>query len=151
MINAPSGNWCNVALMVMEDSSLGLACIECSSLLLWPMMVNTKGAVEWVQRRVIKLETVIPVADPDYIPIVVGSAEGVGVIFISTDAGLFTIDLESERVRKVDEPGVYISVLPYMSFYTPAYLYYVECGVGAGYGFSALHLFLGSRHIVRKD
>ena len=50
---------------------------------------------------------------------VVGFAEGVDVIFVNTDVGLFTMELKSGRVRKVDEPGVYYSVLPYMSFYTP--------------------------------
>ncbi|CAN6196780.1 unnamed protein product [Urochloa humidicola] len=45
---------------------------------------------------------------------VVGFADGVGVIFINTDAGLFTVELKSRQARKV-----YFSVLPYMSFYTP--------------------------------
>jgi hypothetical protein len=53
---------------------------------------------------------------------VVGSAEGVGIVFVNTSAGLFTFELKSGRVRKVDEPGVYFSVLPYMSFYTPGIL-----------------------------
>ncbi|CAO1948877.1 unnamed protein product [Urochloa humidicola] len=121
MINPPSHTAYEIALMVMDDSSLGFACIECCSLYLWSMKVNSKGAAEWVQRRVIKLETIIPSVDPGHEAsvAVVGSAEGVGVIFISTDAGLFTVDLKSEQVRKVDEPEVYFSVLPYMSFYTP--------------------------------
>ncbi|KAF8731292.1 hypothetical protein HU200_016346 [Digitaria exilis] len=121
MINAPSHSAYDVALMVMEDSSLGFACVdyECCSLYLWSMRVNSKGAAEWVQRRVIKLETIMPVVNPNYKPFVVGSAKGVGVIFLSTDAGLFTIHLKSKHVRKVDEPDVYFSVLPYMSFYTP--------------------------------
>ncbi|CAN6213009.1 unnamed protein product [Urochloa humidicola] len=121
MINPPSHTAYEIALMVMDDSSLGFACIECCSLYLWSMKVNSKGAAEWVQRRVIKLETIIPSVDPGHeaTVAVVGSAEGVGVIFISTDAGLFTVDLKSEQVRKVDEPEVYFSVLPYMSFYTP--------------------------------
>ncbi|OEL17587.1 hypothetical protein BAE44_0021394 [Dichanthelium oligosanthes] len=119
MISPPSHNAYEIALMVMDDSSLGFASSESSSLYLWSREVNPKGAAEWVQRRVIELETIIPVVNPSHEPFVVGSAEGVGVIFISTDAGLFTIDLKSGRVRKVDEPGVYFSVLPYMSFYTP--------------------------------
>jgi hypothetical protein len=43
----------------------------------------------------------------------------VGVIFVSSVAGLFTIKLKSGQVKKVDEPGEYFSVLPYMSFYLP--------------------------------
>nr|CAB3455617.1 unnamed protein product [Digitaria exilis] len=47
------------------------------------------------------------------------TSAGVGVIFVSTDAGLFTLALKTERVKKVGERGDYFSVLPYMSFYTP--------------------------------
>ncbi|KAG2639738.1 hypothetical protein PVAP13_2KG041048 [Panicum virgatum] len=108
-----------IALMVMEDMSLGFAGTFGSSLHLWSRKVDSEGAAEWVQCRVIELETIIPVADSSDKPLVVGSAEGVGVIFVSTGVGLFTIELSSGKVRKVGEPGVYFSVLPYMSFYTP--------------------------------
>ncbi|PUZ68325.1 hypothetical protein GQ55_2G017400 [Panicum hallii var. hallii] len=107
-----------IALMVMEDMSLGFAGIVGSSLYLWSRKANS-GAAEWVQCRVIELETIIPVANSKDKPLVVGSAEGVGVIFVSTGVGLFAIELSSGKVRKVDEPRVYFSVLPYMSFYTP--------------------------------
>ncbi|XP_022679780.1 uncharacterized protein LOC101771546, partial [Setaria italica] len=108
-----------ISLMVTEDSSLGFACIGGSNLFLWSRKVNSQGAPEWVQCRVIDLEKIIPVADSSDERLVVGSAEGVGVIFISTGVGLFMIELKSGRVRKVDVPGVYFSILPYMSFYTP--------------------------------
>ncbi|TVU40835.1 hypothetical protein EJB05_14315, partial [Eragrostis curvula] len=107
-----------VTLMEMEDS-LGLAGIEDSRLYLWRRKVNVEGAAEWVQCRVIELESLIPMAGNGNIAYVVGFAEDVGTIFIKTSAGLFTIKLETGHVRKVDEPGVYFSVLPYMSFYTP--------------------------------
>uniref|UniRef100_R7W8I1 F-box associated domain-containing protein n=1 Tax=Aegilops tauschii TaxID=37682 RepID=R7W8I1_AEGTA len=110
-----------VALMVMEDSSLGFACVEGSSLHLWSRKVNAEGDAEWAWCRAIQLESIIPVANSDDKPFVVGSAEGVGVIFVSTGAGLFTIKLDSGLVKKVAESGVYFSVLPYMSFYTPVY------------------------------
>jgi len=111
----------SVALMEMEDSSLGLAAIDDSSLHIWSRKVNTEGAAEWVQCRVIDLEKIMPMAKPcdgdgAY---VVGFPEGVDVIFVNTDVGLFTMELKSGRVRKVDEPGICYSVLPYMSFYTP--------------------------------
>jgi hypothetical protein len=48
----------------------------------------------------------------------VGFAEGLGVIFVRTSAGVFAINLESGQVKKMSSrmPGV---VIPYMSFYTP--------------------------------
>ncbi|CAN6170794.1 unnamed protein product [Urochloa humidicola] len=122
MINPPPHSAYRITLMVMDDSSLGFACIEDSSLYVWSRKVNSEGAAEWVQCRVIELKAIVPVVDPGQVPLVVGSAEGVGAIFICTDAGLFTIELKSGRVRKVDGPGEYFSVLPYMSFYTP------DCG-----------------------
>jgi len=113
--------------MVMEDSSLGFACIEGSSLYLWSRKVNSEGAAEWVQCRVIELETIIPVVNSNDKPLVVGSAESVGLIFVSTGVGLFTIEIKSGRVMKVDGPGVYYSVLPYMSFYTPGMVLALAC------------------------
>ncbi|RCV09386.1 hypothetical protein SETIT_2G023500v2 [Setaria italica] len=108
-----------------RTSSLGLAGIEDSRLHIWSRKVNAEGAAEWLRCRIIDMEKIMPMAKPcdgdgAY---VVGYAEGVGVIFVSTDVGLFTIELKFERVRKVDEPGVYYSVLPYMSFYTPGMLH----------------------------
>jgi len=121
MINQPSPSVSStcVALMVMEDMSLGFAGTWGSSLYLWSRKVDSEGQAEWVQCRVIELETIVPVANSNDKPVVVGSAEGVGLIFVSTGVGLFTIELSSGKVRKVDELGDYFSVLPYMSFYTP--------------------------------
>jgi len=129
MINppSPSVDSSRISLMVMEDSSLGFACIEGSSLYLWSRKVNSEGAAEWVQCRVIELETIIPVAISNDKPLVVGSAESVGLIFVSTGVGLFTIEIKSGRVMKVDGPGVYYSVLPYMSFYTPGMVLALAC------------------------
>ncbi|XP_034579492.1 uncharacterized protein [Setaria viridis] len=116
---SPPVEYGHCALMEMEDGSLGLSGIEDSSLYLWSRKVNSKGAAEWVQCRVIDLKTVVPVADPAARAFVIGFAEGVGVIFVSTDVGVFTFELKSGRVRKVDDPGFYYSALPYLSFYTP--------------------------------
>jgi hypothetical protein len=107
------------ALMVMEDHSLGLAGIEDSPLHLWSRRVSLEGIEEWVQSRVIDLEKKMPMAYPSDFASVVGFAEGVGIIFVSTGVGLFMMELKSGRVRKVSEPGDFSSVLPYMSFYTP--------------------------------
>jgi hypothetical protein len=130
-----------ISLMVTEDSSLGFVCTEGSNLCLWSRKVNLQGAAEWVRCRVIDLENIIPYfADYDDVRLVVGSAEGVGVIFISTGIGLFTIELKTGRVRKVGGPGVYFSVLPYMSFYTPGMVPALACL----YSFDMFVLLVGS-------
>ena len=102
----------------MGNTSLGFACIQDSSLYTWSRKVDTEA--EWVQYRVIELGKAIPLANPNDTPIVVGFGEGVDVIFVSSGAGLFTIKINSGQVKKLDEPGVYFSVLPYMSFYAPS-------------------------------
>ncbi|GJN10373.1 hypothetical protein PR202_ga28461 [Eleusine coracana subsp. coracana] len=119
MIKPPPHSAYYIALMEMEDGALGFAWIEDSRLHLWSRKADSNGVAEWVQRKVIELKGIIPAAGPDEKAVVVGSAEGVDVIFVSTGAGLFTIKLNSGMVKKIDEPGVYFSVLPYMSFYTP--------------------------------
>ncbi|XBH60471.1 hypothetical protein VPH35_115069 [Triticum aestivum] len=122
MIDPPPHTMYYIALMAMEEKhSLGFAYIMDSSLYMWSRKVDTEGPAEWVQYRVIQLEKTVPVAKQDEKPFVVGSAEvcRVGVIFVCTGAGLFMIKLSSGQLKKVNEPGVYFSVLPYMSFYTP--------------------------------
>ena len=98
---------------------MGFVCIKGSSLCTWSRKMDTAEAAEWVQYRVIELEKTIPVANPEDKRCVVGFAEGVGVIFVSSSGGLFMIKLNSGQVKKVDESEVSFSVLPYMSFYTP--------------------------------
>jgi hypothetical protein len=65
MIKPRTSHTYYIALMAMEDGSLGFACIEGSSLYLWSRKVNSEGAAEWVQCRVIELEAIIPGADSD--------------------------------------------------------------------------------------
>ncbi|CAN6222338.1 unnamed protein product [Urochloa humidicola] len=119
MIKPPSHNVYRIALMVMEEGSLGFAYIDSSKLYLWSRKVNMEGAAEWIQCKAIKLEAIIPVGSSDDKPFVAGFAEGVNAIFISSDVGLFAVELKSRKVRKLAEHREYFSVLPYMSFFTP--------------------------------
>ncbi|KAL6647777.1 hypothetical protein ACP70R_015214 [Stipagrostis hirtigluma subsp. patula] len=105
-------------LMPTEDSSLGFAGVRGSSLYLWSRKVNAKGIAGWVQCRIIELDKLFP--DPCYQINVIGFAENVNVIFVSTYVGVFTVDLKSGQVKKVSDTGNYYAVaIPVMSFYTP--------------------------------
>jgi hypothetical protein len=112
IIDPPSRDVYYISLMAMDNSTLGFACILGSSLHMWLRKVDTEEAAEWVPYRAIDLEKMIPIAKPDDKPVVVGFAEGVGVafddkpvvvgfaegvsaVFVSTDAGLFSIKLSS--------------------------------------------------------
>lgn len=63
-------------------------------------------------------KTVLPVHGVLTNPDVVGFADSVAVVFISTNVGLFTIELKSNRVQKVSNRAVQHFVIPYTSFYT---------------------------------
>ncbi|CAM0947741.1 unnamed protein product [Alopecurus aequalis] len=113
-------NESHIALMAIDNNStLGFACILGSRLYIWSNRMDAGEGAEWVQCRVIELERTMVVASSDKKLCVVGFAEGVDVIFVSSDVGLFRINLNSGQVKKVDQPDEYFSVLPYMSFYLP--------------------------------
>jgi hypothetical protein len=63
----------------------------------------------------------LPIADPRSWRHLIGFAKGCtsDIVFVSTDAGVFTIDLKSERATKVCENGRFAVIFPYTSFCTP--------------------------------
>uniref|UniRef100_A0A0E0LGF1 F-box domain-containing protein n=1 Tax=Oryza punctata TaxID=4537 RepID=A0A0E0LGF1_ORYPU len=104
-------------LMTAEDGGLGFATVKDCRLLLWSRR-NVDGIAEWEQFRVIELGMLIPMGDPSYSPDVVGVVEGTQTIFVSSDVGVFAIELKSGQVKKVGEARHYYALFPYMSFYT---------------------------------
>jgi len=122
MLDQPELYNCDVVLMSTEEGSLGLAGIRGSRLYLWSREVDPKGDAGWVPRRFIKIQKLFPNNIPRYRRSVIGFADGVGVIFVKTDVGIFMMELKSGRkrkVRKVSEPDDCCGVIPFMSFYTP--------------------------------
>ncbi|CAL5078094.1 unnamed protein product [Urochloa decumbens] len=112
-----------IALMPMEDGLLGLAYVLHSKLCLWSR--NPEEVAGWVEFRTIELEALIPFKSSFSIK-VVGSAEGIGIIFVTTDVGVFTIELKSGQVRKVGKHWECFTVFPFMSFYTPGTVITIE-------------------------
>lgn len=130
-------------LMTAEDGGLGFAAmVDVTNLTLWSMQTGREGSMGWAKLRVIDLTTLLPdealsVPAPEYviggIPMlhpdgsisillpedgISGIAEGTQIIFVSTCAGTYMVDLKSGRVRKVSDP--FRKVFPYMRFYIPA-------------------------------
>uniref|UniRef100_A0ACD5US50 Uncharacterized protein n=1 Tax=Avena sativa TaxID=4498 RepID=A0ACD5US50_AVESA len=103
----------NYILMRTEDGVLGCATLQESVLELWSMESGTDGAVRWVLSRVVELENWLP----SRISFVTNFADGVGVFFVRTNLGIFTVELKSGRVKKVSRSED--RVIPYMSLYTP--------------------------------
>ncbi|TVU09305.1 hypothetical protein EJB05_42768, partial [Eragrostis curvula] len=104
-----------------EVGELGFASIEGFDLYLWSLETGVEGRAQWTQPRVIHLKTLLS-ADVDvslFSLDVIGFAEAIGTIFISTDFAVFTFELHSQRARRVGKRETYYSIVPYTSFYTP--------------------------------
>ncbi|CAL4889749.1 unnamed protein product [Urochloa decumbens] len=108
--------------MTTDDGRLGVAIVVDNRLYLWSRESCPDGDAGWVQSRVIELLKLLPNealtalhggVDVD------GIADGVAVIFLRTDKGVFTIDLKSCQVKKVYKDSWISGNFPFLSFYTP--------------------------------
>ncbi|CAL5032085.1 unnamed protein product [Urochloa decumbens] len=142
VIEPPQGNkrLGTVFAMAAEDGGLGLASMSKNSsrLYLWAMETETAGVAgddgRWVQSRIVDLNTLLPAGgNPGSRPCLSGVGEDGSVIFVSTDDGVFTVELESSNVKKVcGEMGNKVDlVLPFMSFYTHSLLLKLASGKSA--------------------
>ncbi|RCV09332.1 hypothetical protein SETIT_2G019000v2 [Setaria italica] len=118
LVNTPRMS--RAIMMKADDGGLGFAVVleNCIYLMSWEASANGIGG--WAQQKAIELETLLPKSlDPSYPHEVIGYVEGTHTIFISTDAGLFTLELKSGLLRKVGKRDAYYSIIPYTNFYTP--------------------------------
>ena len=96
--------------------------------MLYLLAMEIEGTVgddaRWVQRRVIDLKTLLPVGNLKRQPCLSGVAQDANVIFVSTEDGVFTIELGSSlQARKLCEMGeVNDWMYPFVSFYTESLL-----------------------------
>ncbi|CAM0877560.1 unnamed protein product, partial [Alopecurus aequalis] len=118
VIDAPPGSPYRFTLMLAEDGGLGLIQDLDSHLKLW----SRETSARWVLSRIIYLDNLLPVdalVDAESSLFVTGFAEVANVIFVNTAAGLFTIELLSERVRKVYGNNDFSLLIPVVGFYSP--------------------------------
>ncbi|XP_073354501.1 uncharacterized protein [Aegilops tauschii subsp. strangulata] len=117
----PDDNYCERHLMLAGDAGLGVIQDFDSHLKLWTREASDRIDARWVLSWVIDLGTLVPTSAPlheDYRLCVMGVAEGANVIFVDTVDGVFSVELQSEHVRKVCDHGFGI-LIPVVSFYTP--------------------------------
>lgn len=107
-----------IVLMTAEDGCVGFATVHKSKLCLWSREIGFDKDAGWAL-RVIDLKMLLPIRSFFTSPHVVGFANGIGVIFVHTHDGLFTIDLNSSQVKKVRKASDGSKVFPYMSYCTP--------------------------------
>ncbi|VAH12675.1 unnamed protein product [Triticum turgidum subsp. durum] len=113
---------CLYNLMLTEDNGLGVIQHLHPHLKLWTREASGGTKARWALSRVIDLPNLLPTSaclDESNRVLVVGFAEGANAIFVSTIAGIFAIELQSEQVRKVCDQCCFLNVVPVVTFYTP--------------------------------
>jgi hypothetical protein len=129
LLELPLASQDNGRLITMDDGGLGYAGIDGTDLILFSGETGGGGeTVAWAQRRVIDLNSLLPVGallDPAFAggsllnPRVNGFAEGTQVIFVGTSVCVYMVELEFGRVTKVLDHDA--DVVPYMSFCIPVF------------------------------
>ncbi|CAM0877563.1 unnamed protein product [Alopecurus aequalis] len=112
----------NYLLMLAEDGGLRLTEKLDSHLKLWSREESDRTDARWVLSRIIDLRNLLPadaLVNAEMSLTVLGFAERANVIFVDTADGLFTIELVSERVRKVYGNNDFHQLFPVVGFYTP--------------------------------
>jgi len=105
-------------LTTTEDGRLGLATVDDSKLYMWSRKDTHEVDAIWERRVMIELNAVLPVGVVLTTAKVIGSAEGLGTIFVRVADVVYTVDLKTYKVKKVYE-GTIDLVFPYASFCTP--------------------------------
>ncbi|KAF7075928.1 hypothetical protein CFC21_080658 [Triticum aestivum] len=109
-------------LMLAESGALGVSEELGQRLKLWTKEPSYGTDAIWVLSRVINLNILLPndaLVDAINSVQVLGFAHEANVTFVVTVAGLFSIELQSKRVRKVSGHRGFCNLIPVVSFYTP--------------------------------
>ncbi|KAJ1287551.1 hypothetical protein BS78_02G018800 [Paspalum vaginatum] len=106
----------SAVLVEADDGGLGFVSVRGNCIYIMAQQTaGVDGATEWVQRRAIDISTTLI---PKYPYRVIGYVEGTDTVFVSTAAGVFTLDLKSRRATKVSgETRTPWDILPYTTFY----------------------------------
>uniref|UniRef100_A0A453MIN9 F-box associated domain-containing protein n=3 Tax=Aegilops tauschii subsp. strangulata TaxID=200361 RepID=A0A453MIN9_AEGTS len=93
----------DVILMAMEDDNLGFAHVGGLVLNLWSRHMGSDGVASWTQCTVINITDILPIQNPKKRLRLIGSMEGTDIIFVTTDLGIYKINLKSLQWKKVWE------------------------------------------------
>ncbi|XBH74528.1 hypothetical protein VPH35_101457 [Triticum aestivum] len=88
-------------LMAMEDGSLGFAQVHRLTFYLWTRQTGYDGVASWTQPRVIDLKNLLPIQNPDKRLRLIGSVEGSDIVFVTTDLGVYQINIKSLQWKKL--------------------------------------------------
>jgi hypothetical protein len=106
-------------LMSMEDGRLGFAHFDGLNLHLWSRQMGSS----WTQRIVVNLNELLPIQNIKETLRLSGSVESTDIIFVTTDLGIYEINLKSQQWKKRWKTENYHNLFPYMSFYSTQGIY----------------------------
>ncbi|CAM0879572.1 unnamed protein product [Alopecurus aequalis] len=123
LIDAPLGaarHNGNPIIMALEDGTLGFARVKKLHLHIWrSRQMGSDGVAEWAGHRVINLNNIPPIKDPEKHVFLIGSVEGNDIIFVHTESSVYRINLKTLRRKKIWEGEYFNALIPYRSFYNP--------------------------------
>ena len=124
-------------LMAMEDGSLGFAHLDRLTLYLWSRQMGSNGVAAWTRRRFMDLKNILPIQNPKNGVTLIGTLEGTDIVFLTTDLGIYEININSLQWKKIWEGKEVYSFIPYRSFYNqpgiPTYSFVCDLGTTLKY------------------
>ncbi|XP_051228808.1 uncharacterized protein [Lolium perenne] len=81
-------------LMLMKDGGLGFARFDGLTIYIWSRQMGSDGVPAWTQSTVMDLKNLLPIRNPKKRVRLIGSMEGSDIIFITTDLGIYKINLK---------------------------------------------------------
>jgi hypothetical protein len=110
-----------------HGGGLGFLFKSACNLQLWKRVTDCDGIASWALERIIEVDTLLPL-DPEGAKssVVLGYAECSNAVFLSTDIGRYSVQLESLKFEKMIETQIWS--LPFECVYTGGNCLSLHCG-----------------------
>ena len=116
---------------------MGFAHVDGLTLYIWSREMDFNRAGSWRQRTIIDLRNLLPIQNPEERLRLIGSVEGSDTVFVTTDLGIYEMNVKSQRWKEIWKSEEFRALIPYMSFYNPP-------------GTSICHFFLDLEQFLYK-
>uniref|UniRef100_N1R0P6 F-box associated domain-containing protein n=1 Tax=Aegilops tauschii TaxID=37682 RepID=N1R0P6_AEGTA len=106
-------------LMAMTDGSLGYALVVGLMLYLWSRQMDSSRVAPWGPCTNINLGKLLPIQNHKKRLRLVGSGEASDIVFVTTDLGIYEINVKSQQWKSLWKREKFCALIPFMSFYNP--------------------------------
>ncbi|XP_037424625.1 uncharacterized protein LOC119289395 [Triticum dicoccoides] len=106
-------------LMAMSDGSLGYALVDGLMLYLWSRQMDSGRVAPWSPCTNINLGKLLPIQNHKKRLRLVGSVEASDIVFVTTDLGIYEINVKSRQWKRLWKNEKFCALIPFMSFYNP--------------------------------